>query len=231
MRRVEEACPGLPKPARSDDLELICAIARQDRHAFEALYRNYAPRLGRYLFGLLGNRETVEETVNDVMLVVWESAAQFNPATSRLSTWLFGIAHNKARKAFARGRQSMEIVLEADESARRAETDEDMNDAGIHLDLHDPEHMLVGSQLARALERALRHLSPEQRAVVELAFAEDLSYQEIAAITGCPVNTVKTRVFHARKRLAQLLEAPGREAPIPESVQGPRRPGRLRRAT
>ena len=68
----------------------------------------------------------------------------------------------------------------------------------------------MGRQIGEALEWALEQLSAEHRAVIELAFGEDCSYAEIAAIVECPVNTVKTRVFHARKRLAELLARRGR---------------------
>ena len=184
---------------QDEDLKLIRAIAQGDRRGLETLYYRYAPRLGRYLLRLLRQREAVEEAINDVMMVVWQSAARFE-ATSRLSTWLFGIAHNKALKALARS------------SARAREVSLDIDDAGKDdgpADPVSPEWTLIGRQLGQALASALDELSAEHRAVIELAFCEDCSYQEIAAITDCPVNTVKTRMFHARRRLAQLLAARG----------------------
>src|SRR5262249_52487843 len=69
----------------------------------------------------------------------------------------------------------------------------------------DPERTAMGRQLGAALANALKKLPPDQRAVLELAFGENKSYQEIAEVMACPVNTVKTRVFHARKRLARFL--------------------------
>lgn len=188
--------------SQHEDSELIRAIAQRDRRAFETLYYRYTPRLGRYLFRLLKQREAVEEVINDVMLVVWQNAARFDPAASRLSTWLFGIAHNKALKAIARSSRSRELPLDPvdlDEAADRHDNDDS------RADPRNPEQALIGRQLGRALARAMEGLSCEHRAVIELAFCEDCSYQEIATITGCPVNTVKTRMFHARKRLAQLL--------------------------
>ena len=185
------------------DLALIRAVAQRNRQAFEALYCRYAPRLGRYLSRLLRQRELVEEVLNDVMLVVWQSAARYDPASARLSTWLFGIAHHKALKALARrSRQSAEIPLES------AGVDADDPDHPASAPCpHNPERIAMGRELGRALESALAALSAEHRAVIELAFGQDCSYEEIATITGCPVNTVKTRMFHARKRLAQLLAA------------------------
>jgi RNA polymerase sigma-70 factor (ECF subfamily) len=196
-------------PDQQQDLKLIRAVARRDRHAFETLYYRHSPRLGRYLMRLLRQQELVEEALNDVMLVVWQSAERFDPAVARLSTWLLGIAHNKALKALALQRaRSTEIPLDPlalDDCDSQEESDDPLNKA----DPHNPERMLMGRELGRLLDSALEKLSPEHRCVIELAFSEDCSYQEIAAITDCPVNTVKTRMFYARKRLADILRQQG----------------------
>ena len=151
----------------------------------------------------LRHREGVEEALNDVMLVVWQNAARFNPSASRLSTWLFGIAHNKALKALAKSKaRSAEVAMEPLDLAADAE----IEDAPAErADSNDPERALAGRQLGAMLARALERLSPEHRTVIELAFGENCSYQEIASITGSPINTVKTRMFYARKHLAEIL--------------------------
>src|SRR5947199_1123365 len=113
VRPVADAC----ESDDQQDLKLIRAIAGRDRQAFEQLYYRHSPRLGRYLMRLLRQREAVEEVLNDVMLVVWQNAARFDPSLSRLSTWLFGIAHNKALKALASVKaRSSEVAIEAHES-------------------------------------------------------------------------------------------------------------------
>jgi RNA polymerase sigma-70 factor, ECF subfamily len=189
------------------DVELIRAVARRDRSAFERLYYRHSPRLGRYLMRILRQREAVEEALNDVMLVVWQNAARFDPSGSRLSTWLFGIAHNKALKALASFRtRSSEVAMEPVQLDADAESD---NGSAECVDSNDPERALAGRQLGVMLARALERLSPEHRTVIELAFGEDCSYQEIASITGSPVNTVKTRMFYARKHLAEILRRLG----------------------
>jgi RNA polymerase sigma-70 factor (ECF subfamily) len=187
------------------DVELIRAVAQRDRRAFEALYYRHAPRIGRYLMRLLRQPAEVEEALNDVMLVIWQSAARFDPALSRLTTWLFGIAHNKALKVLARLRaRSVEVSAEP-LAAEDSDADPDANTPVGAVDVQDPERTLLSRELGDSLVRALDQLSPEHRSVIQLAFGEDCSYQEIAAIIGSPVNTVKTRVFHARKRLAAIL--------------------------
>jgi len=206
--------PGPSDPAaaleREDDVALIRAIARRDREAFETLYYRYGPRIGRYATRLLGRADAVDEVIDDVMLVVWQEAARFDPRISRPSTWLFGIAHHKVLK-LARSASSHPVDLAGAEAGGAADEVRDPSPAG------HPEEAAMGRQLGRALAGALAQLSAEHRAVIELAFGENQSYQQIAAITGSPVNTVKTRMFHARRRLAALLggrgEAQGSEAP------------------
>jgi RNA polymerase sigma-70 factor (ECF subfamily) len=176
-----------------DDPELIRRIAAKDRRAFEALYQRYVHRLQRYLSRQIQSPELAEEVLDDVMLVVWKSAARYNQA-SRVSTWIFGIAHHKAMKAWARlGARPAGTPLTDDEAAGG----------------EGPEDATMRGELDRLLVKSLAALSPEQRAVVELTFYHGRSYQEIAEITRAPVNTVKTRMFHARRRLAPLLTALG----------------------
>jgi RNA polymerase sigma-70 factor (ECF subfamily) len=165
-------------------------VAAKDRQAFEILYHRYARRLYRYLSKLITQRELIEEVLDDVMLVVWQNAARFNH-TSRISTWIFGIAYHKALKALTRSsNQSPDMPSAMPEE---------------WIDREGPEGAMRRQELHSILARALETLSPELRTVVELTFYHECSYQEIAEITECPVNTVKTRMFHARRRLAQLL--------------------------
>jgi RNA polymerase sigma factor (sigma-70 family) len=179
-----------PEPPREhDDLVLIHRVAAKDRQAFETLYQRYARRLYGYLAKFIWQPEVVEEVLDDVMLVIWQNASRFDHS-SRLSTWIFGIAHHKALKTLARSsRERPDLLPPAREWS----------------DVDDPEGIMTRQELGQTLAQALDALSPEQRAVVELTYYHEHSYQEIAAITGCPVNTVKTRMFHARRHLAQLL--------------------------
>jgi len=188
-----------------DDPELIRRIAAKDRRAFEALYQRYVQRLHRYLSRQIQSPELAEEVLDDVMLVVWQSAASYNQA-SRVSTWIFGIAHHKALKAWAR------------QATRPAGTPLTDNEAASG---EGPEDVTMRGELDRLLAQGLATLSPEQRAVVELTFYHGWSYQEIAEITRAPVNTVKTRMFHARRRLAPILTALGlARRPASEKMPG-----------
>lgn len=192
------------EPDAAEAAQLMRAVANKDRRAFEKLYYLYSPRLGRFLMRLLKRSDLVDEAMNDVMLVVWQRAESYDPSLSRLSTWLFGIAQNKAMKAASRiARHHAEVSIDPADSDDFANADS--RDAMNRTDPNNPEQTLAGRQLGRALQWAIDALSPEHRAVVELAFAEDYSYQEIATALDCPVNTVKSRMFYARKHLAESL--------------------------
>jgi len=187
--------------AADDELALLRRVAAQDRKAFEGLYQIYYRRLFAYLFKVTRRGELVEELVNDVMLAVWTGAARFD-GRSRVSTWVFGIAYHKALKALAR--------IAATPSAAPAAADEEpREEREPAAAVEEPESLITRRELATTLGKALGSLSPEQRAVVELTYYYELSYGEISTIVGCPVNTVKTRMFHARRRLRQLLPGLG----------------------
>ena len=187
------------------EILLMQQIVRQDRKAFERFYYDYSPRIGKFLFRMLKNQELVDEAINNVMLTVWQSADRFDPSRSKLTTWLFGIAHNKALKLLEQQRRHQHEELPDTEQADDVDNPSDW----VQTAPDNPERTVMGWELGDNLLRALDLLSAEQRMVLELTFVEGYSYQEIADITDCPVNTVKTRVFHARKKLAELLAKRG----------------------
>jgi len=178
----------------ASDVALVERVAVGDVRAFEALYRSYYLRLMRFL-GLMTSRRTiVEEALNDAMLVVWKRSHTYN-RQSKVSTWIFAIAYRTALKALRA--QDEPVDPPADELSSE--------DAG-------PEQQLSASQTRSELLRGLDGLSPEQRCALVFAYFHDLPYGEIADIMNCPVDTVKTRVFHGRRRLRALLGDGAREA-------------------
>ncbi len=176
-------------------------VADGDRHAFEELYHLFARRLGGYLFKILRDPDLVEEALDDVMLVAWQKAASFD-GSARVSTWLFGIAQRKAMKTLERSRRQrrdLDLSPELDPVARPGSPD-------------DPEQSFAERDQLRQLARGIESLPPEQRAVLELTFFEGRSYAEISEVMDCPVNTVKTRMYHARRSLGRFVArdaAPG----------------------
>jgi RNA polymerase sigma-70 factor (ECF subfamily) len=181
------------------DRELLDGVRGGNRGAFHELYVKYYHLLLRFIYRITGQLETAQEGVNDVMLVVWRSAAAFE-GKSRVSTWILGIAYRKALKLRQGARRWTERFKAAD-----ADSDELSAPADEHIsrtDLRD---------LRDLLDHGMRNLPAKQRAVVELTYFYGYSYEEIAAIVDCPVNTVKTRMFHARARLKSLLPTLGKD--------------------
>lgn len=169
---------------------LLEAITLGDRLAFDKLYRSYYSRLSDFVGRLMPqNREIVDEVINDTMYVVWTKADSFRDE-SRLSTWIFGIAYKKAMKYFEKERRS-----------RLEQMPEDWE-----LAIEDASDTASKMQVQDSLMKAVAKLSPAQRSVVELTYEYGYTYSEIAQIMGCPENTVKTRMFHARDRLRKILE-------------------------
>ena len=171
----------------ASDARLISQVADGDRHAFEALYRGYFPRLTRFLNGMTRSVQLIEEIVNDTMLVVWRKARSFN-GTCKVSTWIFAIAYRKACKAINGLDEPVDIDPDLFESDAAA-----------------PEHELDRQRLQQKIGAALDQLPPEQRAVVLLTYQHEMGYADIASVMDCPVNTVKSRMFLARRRLKHLL--------------------------
>ena len=169
------------------DVALMARVVARDLAAFETLYRIYDSRLGRFLGMMIVHRTLVEEVLNDTMLVVWNRAATYNHQ-SKVSTWIFAIAYRTALKALHR----------YDEPLADPSDEPIVEQAG-------PEQRHADGETRAALMHALDMLSSEHRSVLVLTYFHDLPYAEIAQIMSCPVDTVKTRVFHARRRLRALL--------------------------
>jgi RNA polymerase sigma-70 factor, ECF subfamily len=179
-------------PAAVDDLALLNRVSVGDREAFRRLYSHYHRRLHRFLMRLTRERALTEEIINDTMMVVWQHAADFRGA-SRVSTWILGIAYRRALKTLERSRNtSAQDVIVAAAFA----PDGPMLDA-----------LMQGAELHDWIDSALSKLSPEHRMVIELAYFLGLSCEEIADIVGCPLGTVKTRMFYGRERLRHALLA------------------------
>jgi RNA polymerase sigma-70 factor (ECF subfamily) len=134
------------------------------------------------------------------MLVVWEKGQTFT-GRSTVSTWIMGIAYRKGLKLREKSKRWSDRFKAVDI--------EDWNEPFLPSEI--PTDEVVMQDL---LSRALRQLSPEQRAVVELTYFHGYSYREISDIAGCPVNTVKTRMFHARAKLRTLLPVLGGDGPV-----------------
>jgi len=176
-------------PRKGSDNELLLAIAAGDRRALEALYLSYHRRLARFLSRFTPRYENIEEIINDTFMAVWQRAKDFRNA-SQVSTWILAIAYRTALNSLRRQKNHAA-------AQNLADCPEQSIDPMLETEVQD------------WLNRGLNHLPIEQRLILELAYHMGHSMEEIAAITGSPVGTVKARMFHARQKLRQYLPALG----------------------
>jgi len=166
------------------ELELLRQVAAGDRTAFKELYLIYHRRLARFLMRMTSRHDLIEEVINDTLWTVWLKAGDFR-GDSLVSTWIVGITYRRALKALRRhGTPRPMLVVEDVAVAPDAQ-------------LEDENRQWLG--------QALAELPLEQRMVMEFSYLMGHSCEEIAQIMQCPVNTVKTRMFHAREKLRRSL--------------------------
>ncbi len=174
----------------SSDKTLTRRIAAGDQSAMRALFARYRVKVYRWLLCLVDDEALAEDLLSEVFLDVWRHAASFE-ARSSLSTWLLAIARYKAL------------------SARRRRTDAELDEATVSTvpdTGDDPEVTLQKKNRAEALRRSLPRLSPQHREVIDLAYYHGKSVKEIAEIVSISEATVKTCMFYARRKLAELVE-------------------------
>jgi RNA polymerase sigma-70 factor (ECF subfamily) len=181
------------------DEDLVAATARGDAAAFERLYGRFERRVFGYIRVFVRDRMTAEEILVDSMTAVWFGARDFRSG-SRVSTWILGIARHKALDA-ARRRSTRERI------ESRIEVGESAIPGSFAFDA------ISESQRTTAVLAAMARLSVEHQEALRLAFFEELPYQDIALLLGVPANTVKTRVFHAKRHLRHVLES------VPEELR------------
>jgi len=174
----------------SSDEMLIVRIAGGDRLAMQTLFARHRTAVYRWLLRLVGNEAMAEDLLSDVFLDVWRQADRFQ-ARSSVSTWLMAIARFKA--------------LSARRVRKDAELDETI-EATVADSADDPEVMLEKKSRDALVRKAVTTLSPEHREVIDLVYYHEKSVDECAQILGVPSGTVKTRMFYARRKLAEMVK-------------------------
>jgi RNA polymerase sigma-70 factor, ECF subfamily len=175
----------------SSDQALIEKVASGNRLAMQVLFARHHTRVYRFVLRLIGNEALAEDVTSEVFLTLWRQAHRFK-ARSAVTTWLLAIARYKAL-AEVRRRPEITPVESAEAS--------DPSD--------DPEVALLTKRRGEIVRRCLRQLSREHREIIDLVYYHEKTVHEVADIVGIPGNTVKTRMFYARRKLAELLEAEG----------------------
>ena len=184
--RTQRAAPEI-----SSDEMLIRRIAEGDQLAMRTLFGRHRVALYRWLLRLVGDEALAEDLLSDVFLDVWRQAAAFE-ARSSVSTWLLAIARYKALSA---RRRRTDAELDEKVASRVADTADDL------------EVALQKKTRGELLRRSLTRLSPEHGEVIDLVYFHGKSIKEVVEILGIPEATVKTRMFYARKKLADLVAA------------------------
>ena len=170
-------------------------IAKGDRTAFSRLYSSARPGLLRYASALLaGDTDAAMDVVDEAFLDIWRNAGRYS-GTGSADGWIRHIVRNKAVD-WLRSRRERPIALHGEGGFADTLADE----------AESPEQTAELSSDADVLRKALDRLSPDHREAVWLCYFEERSLAEIAEIAGCPENTVKTRLFHARRQLRGELE-------------------------
>ena len=193
-----ELVPGIaaerraPTAKDNSDEALIAKIASGSRLAMQVLFARHHARIYRFVLRLLGSKALAEDITSEVFLGVWRQAHRFE-ARSAVTTWLLAIARYKALA----------------ELRRRHEPPSDAGSMDASDPADNPEATFAIKHRGEILRNCLTRLSPRHREIIDLVYYHEKSVQEAATILGVPGNTVKTRMFHARKKLSELLEAQG----------------------
>jgi len=177
------------------DRDLIAKIAAGDRLAMRTLYGRHNVRVYRFVLRLIGDEARAEEIVSEVFFDVWQQAGRFE-GRSQVSTWILAIARFK----------TISVLRRQKEEALDDDTAEGLADLA-----DNPEVVLTKKDTGALLRKCLMSLSPEHREIIDLVYYHEKSVDEVAKIVGVPRNTVKTRMFYARKRISELFAQAGGE--------------------
>lgn len=177
-------------PDNEDEMRmLLTKIAAHDEAAFAGFYQHFEARLYRFIQTKLPDQFEAADILNEVFLDVWKQADRFK-GQSKVSTWLFSIAHYK--------------TIDKLRKKRPEQLDEETME---HIADDSPDNLsqLISLENGQDVHHCIDTLKPAHKSVMELTFFEELSYKEIALIVDCPENTVKTRMFHAKQAMKNCL--------------------------
>lgn len=192
----------LSTQSAQEEKQAIERVLGGDREAYTVLVERYGGPLFRYLLRMLGRHEEAEDVVQEAFLRAYLALASYDPRY-RFSTWLFRIATNLALNRLRDERRVISLEGLAGDSE------------GLPLELEDhwdegrPEAAVEQKELLYRIRECLEELPPAYRLVVALRYVADLSYEEIAEVTGLPLNTVRSRLHRGRERLGECLEKHG----------------------
>lgn len=202
MPRVEKtAATAVVFPEKVTFEDLLVSIGEtRSRDSFVRLFEYFAPRIKSFLIKGGMTHETADELAQETMLTVWQKAAQYDPARAGAATWIFTIARNKRIDALRKKGASLL----------------DIDDFMIAADTPPPDEEISQNQQNEHLAQAIRALPPEQADLVAKAFFEEKTHAAIAAESGLPLGTVKSRLRLALEKLRRQLETAEKRRPQKE---------------
>jgi len=175
------------------DEDLVRRIARGERAAMQTLFARHQVKVFRFIFRMVRDEALAEDLTSDTFLDIWRQADRFE-FRSQVSTWILGVARFKA---LGSRRKRREAGAEEDEMAAVPDTAD------------DPELVAQKASKAGQLRACIDGLTEVQREIIDLVYYQERSIREISELLGIPENTVKTRMFNARKRLSELMAEAG----------------------
>jgi RNA polymerase sigma-70 factor (ECF subfamily) len=178
------------------DRALLDAAAQGNQSALRTLFMRHSDRIYRFALRLTGSPTIAEETVSDVFLEVWRNGRKFQ-GRSQVSTWLIGIARNKALSALAAQHPAGELELD------------DAPEVAVRDHADNPEESLDRRDRSSVIQSCLRQLPRAQRDIIDLFYLREKPLSEVVATIGALQSTVKTRMFYARNKMAELLKQQG----------------------
>jgi RNA polymerase sigma-70 factor, ECF subfamily len=178
---------------QADDRQLITRIAGRDQSALRTLLGRHQLRVYRFVLRIVRREAVAEEVTNEVFLEAWRNAGNYEGRSS-VGTWLLSVAHNRAVSALRK---------------RREESWDEDAAGNLEDDSDTPEVSMQKAGKAEQMRNCIGQLTAEHRTIIDLVYYHEKSINEVSEILDIPVNTVKTRMFYARKKLSELLQAAG----------------------
>lgn len=184
---------------RDVDAKLVARVKAGDKAAFDLLVLKYQRKILRLLSRMLRDQSEIEDVMQEAFIKAYRALPQFR-GDSAFYTWLYRIAINTARNWMA-----SQSRRPSSPSLHQSEDGETFDEIDNLIDINTPESLLASREIAESVNETIQALPAELRTAIVLREIEGLSYEEIAQAMGCPIGTVRSRIFRAREAIASKL--------------------------